>query len=1248
MRRSRGGGGGSRSSSSNGGGGEDNPTVVAVDSVSLSPNVLALEVEEQKALTATVLPENASNKTVSWASDHPEIATVDGGTVTGVATGSAVITASAGDKSDTCRVTVSPKTVAVSSVSVAPAELGLEVGDEGNLTVTVLPADATNKAVTFQSNSAAVSVDENGHYIARAIGNAVITVTSVADASKSASVPVTVVEHVIPVESIILSRSTLTLKDGGREEDGQWQLQATLLPANSTVRTPTWESLNEEVATVEDGLVVSTGVGETDIKAYVGEGSARVEVACHVTVERLPVSKIEVLEDGEDGEPVAVTKVDLDVTDKYAIVPTITPAQATNDAVTFTSSEPTVASVDEDGNVKALKLGSTTITIASESDPTVTCELPINVGLKVNRSYIAVAMGEGQYFQLTANSGMDGTATWTSANPAIAAVDVNGKVTPVAGGQTTITVTKDGASKEIGVNVLGAVNYTYNDYTTVSPSNWNELTYQDNNDTQILGYISGGLFTFNYKFDEGHYGEADHIVDGDFSVEYDGAQALEDITTQYAGNENYAVPEGATSGYAYKITLRDDLKMYVPSTDTVTEIHAADFVNTMKEQLNPEFQNYRADSYYLGETVIHNAKDYVKQGQSGYFGATETYDAYDEALDGNLIFAVSEPYKKTTSLIYSYLATDLGYESYIKSRGIAWLMEALFGSAPCTQAELDSLQGKTVAQIKANPALKAIFDDVIEWWDEGEDGILHCCIANYVFPAVNWDSVGIKVGANPNELILILDKSLELLEDNHLSFHAAYELSSLPLVQETLYNSCKRDPQIGATLKTSVYNSSYETSASWGPYYLSYFQAGKQYILEKNPHWYGWNMDSYAGQYKTDRIICDTIPSWNTAWLSFQQGDIASIGMDVSIADEYKGSSRALFTASDFIQSMQVQSDAEALKKRESDGVDKEMLLYADFRQAMSLAVNRAEFAAATTTASKAGFGLFNSMHYYDVEHGGVYRNEDVAKKVICEVYGVNVEDYATLDEAYAAVTGYNLTLAKQLVTKAYTEAKAAGTITDNDNVVITFGTAEDTESTRRVFNKLTEYLTAMVVGTPLEGRLKTEFKTFGTKWANDFRAGAYDVCTGGWSGAAWNPGYFLLAYLDSNYRYARGWDPTSVKVTYNPYGDDQDEHEYTMNLMEWYGCLNGKSDAKFNWSDGKVPHAFRLGIIAQLEKAILKTYFVIPMVNGYSAQLDSYKLNRFSRDYNTFMGYGGIRYLGYAYTDAEWATRKNTYDYRD
>ena len=53
-------------------------------------------------------------------------------------------------------------------------------------------------------------------------------------------------------------------------------------------------------------------------------------------------------------------------------------------------------------------------------------------------------------------------------------------------------------------------------------------------------------------------------------------------------------------------------------------------------------------------------------------------------------------------------------------------------------------------------------------------------------------------------------------------------------------------------------------------------------------------------------------------------------------------------------------------------------------------------------------------------------------------------------------------------------------------------------------------------------------------------------------------------------------------------------------------------------------------------------------MVNGYSAQLDSYKLNRFSRDYNTFMGYGGIRYLGYAYTDAEWATRKNTYDYRD
>ena len=141
--------------------------------------------------------------------------------------------------------------------------------------------------------------------------------------------------------------------------------------------------------------------------------------------------------------------------------------------------------------------------------------------------------------------------------------------------------------------------YTYNTYLSVSPSDWNELTYQDANDTNIMSYLGSSFFTYDFKFDsEGN------IIDGEFTTNYDAATKLEDVTEDYAGQ--YAVPEKATSKYAYKITLREDLKWH-----DGTAITAEDFVYTMKEQLNPDFKNYRADSFYNSGTVIHNARDYV-------------------------------------------------------------------------------------------------------------------------------------------------------------------------------------------------------------------------------------------------------------------------------------------------------------------------------------------------------------------------------------------------------------------------------------------------------------------------------------------------------------------------------------------------------------------------------------------------------------------------------------------------------------
>ena len=146
-------------------------------------------------------------------------------------------------------------------------------------------------------------------------------------------------------------------------------------------------------------------------------------------------------------------------------------------------------------------------------------------------------------------------------------------------------------------------NYTYNTFTAQSPSNWNELTYQDNNDTQIMNYLGSSFFTYNFAYDE--FGD---IIPGDFVVEYAAATNLEDVSALV--DEKWGVPADG-KGYAWKITLRSDLKW-----DDGTPIKAEDFVYTMKQQLDPDFQNYRADSFYVGATIIHNAENYVKQGQT--------------------------------------------------------------------------------------------------------------------------------------------------------------------------------------------------------------------------------------------------------------------------------------------------------------------------------------------------------------------------------------------------------------------------------------------------------------------------------------------------------------------------------------------------------------------------------------------------------------------------------------------------------
>lgn len=771
--------------------------------------------------------------------------------------------------------------------------------------------------------------------------------------------------------------------------------------------------------------------------------------------------------------------------------------------------------------------------------------------------------------------------------------------------------------------------HTFHDYNSILPSNWNELTYKDANDSDMISYLNSSFFSFNYEFDE--YGE---IVPGGFTVEYSAATKLEDVTTEYA--EAWGLGDVST-GYAWKITLRDDLKW-----DNGDPIDAADFVYTMKEQLNPLFQNYRADSYYAGSVNLIGAKDYAKQGQSGWFAADSIYSEYTEEIDGELLFRLGEPTDDCNAEIYirSWLGAPA---SYTAEKLAEFMVANYWGSLDNVNVDvLAKMENKTLAEIKADAEMNACWEDILGWWktDPGEE--LCFFVAQYTYPEFSWDNVGIFTTGD-YELVIVLYQPIALLKDDgSLSYQAAYNLSGLPLVHEATYEACKQAPAEGSTLWTTNYNQSVENTRSWGIYKLDSFQSGKQYVLTKNENWYGWNMEQYEGQYQTDRIVCEMIEEWNTAWVKFQAGELDGIGIDVSIASEYKGSSRAYFTPSSYMGSLQIQSLRAGLEDRETDGVNKTILLYQDFRNAIALGIDRADYTTKCTTASLPGYGLFGDIHYYDVENGGVYRNTDEAKKALCNTYNVNIDDYGgDLDKAVASITGYNIEEARRLIDKAYDEAKAAGDISDTDVVVLTYGTSVDNEATRRHFDYFNNAFQKMCEGTKLEGRISLEFdSSFGDKWADDFRSGAYDLCSGGWQGAAWDPGYLLMAYLDESYRYATGWDTTTQMMTFTMVGvaEDGGDITETMSLMDWWYCLNGYSGCKYDWSENGLPQEKRLQLIAALEEQILESYWSVVLYGSYSASMLSYKIDYISYDYNTFMGYGGLRYMTYNYDDAEWA----------
>lgn len=420
---------------------------IQVSGIRLDREELSLVVGETAKVSATVTPDDAFDKSVKWASDKSSIASVsDDGEITAKAEGTATITVTSVSNpkvSASCKVTVSPKEIHVTSVSLSETECTLEFEESKYLTATVIPENAPDKELEWTSSAPTiVEVDAFGKITGKAYGTAEITVTT-HDGGHTASCTVHVAKPPIPVSEITLSLSSATIEFGETLE-----LTATILPEDATNKEIKWKSSKTNVATVTDGVVVAGTTGGETVITVSSVSTPKVTATCTVTV-KSHIVKV-------TGISLDVGNLNLYVGQTKKLTATIKPSNADNKNVTWSAGQGGIVMVSQNGEATGLQPGKSTIKVTSvDGGYQATCSVNVTenkvASVSIDKSTFkdgkTLVLKVGESFDLQATVTAEDTSAkpsyptviWSVSGGGIAKIDTSGHVVALSPGTVTIT-----------------------------------------------------------------------------------------------------------------------------------------------------------------------------------------------------------------------------------------------------------------------------------------------------------------------------------------------------------------------------------------------------------------------------------------------------------------------------------------------------------------------------------------------------------------------------------------------------------------------------------------------------------------------------------------------------------------------------------------------------------------------------------------------------------------------------------------
>lgn len=747
--------------------------------------------------------------------------------------------------------------------------------------------------------------------------------------------------------------------------------------------------------------------------------------------------------------------------------------------------------------------------------------------------------------------------------------------------------------------------YTYRGYTQSLPTRLDPLNYGTDADAQLLGYLQTPLVSL-----------APGDSSADFRWCFEAAESITDVTknnrqdlTRYSVSLPVNKTEKNTfSGFVFEIRLRQDLVW-----ENGDPINADTYIYSMQKLLDPALQNGNASLWISGAAALAGGESYYTAAMEGQYipYTRQGYRSVEEALEAE-------------SKVYLDLWSFWGMEGAVDGEGQScprWV------SITDTHAYTDPVDGKQVTAAGIYETYAQLF---------APDGADRDYIAVYRENpdyGKTFDSIGFyKVDEFTLRYVTREETTLQ-------EFMIACTESFL--VHPATYDAC---------MEEDTYGTKPEHFLSYGPYKLARWDE-TGVALTRNEKWYDWEKDaegftvSYANvsgeqlpQYTSTRIELSCIADNAVAESAFFTGALDQWDPESQSLGAVWDSSRLYREDSTYALSLFFNTDIAALLKLNETGrtQNAQILSSNTFRKAMSLAIDRADFVTVTPGYQPA-YTLLGQPYVYKLGNDGkadVFRESQAAMEAMCLMYEVSWGKngtYATLEEAYASITGSNMEQAKALMAQACEELQVSRIYTPGEpiHLQIAWSSGAITAADKAQVKKLEEYLNAAMEG--------SEFGTLTLEAVGELEnryaavpAGSYALGWGALGSSALHPLRSMQGYCDSDQYLiceAACWEPYTDALTLPMNGTSA-----MLTWRNWSKALFGDG----HFAGAHISH--KVQALAGMEAEYLKLYYRIPVCAVADYTVLGYKLEYCADTYSSIYGYGGLRYATYRYTDGAWA----------